>query len=183
VIFARSRRLPALAGISGLLVATCFGFGAWLLAERPRDAIAAGALAVAALIGAAIAVWAAWRLRSWPPRRLAFFRDRLVVLEGRAEFHAPWDRIETATLAEPAGVWEEGWPEARISDRLTVRLRRGKPVGFRPADFGLDPTGCRDFILRLRDDRGLRSRLPEFDSALDLSERPLVTGELITPRL
>jgi hypothetical protein len=42
---------------------------------------------------------------------------------------------------------------------------------------------CRDLILRLRDDAKMRARLPEFDSALDLSERPVVTGELITPHL
>jgi hypothetical protein len=107
----------------------------------------------------------------------------MVVIEGKAEIHAPWDRVETATLAEAAGVQADGWPEIRLSDRLTIRLRRGRPVGFRPVDFGLEPTGCRDLILRLRDDRALRSRLPEFDSALDLSERPLVTGELINPRL
>ena len=53
----------------------------------------------------------------------------------------------------------------------------------RPADFGLEPAGCRDLVLTLRDDRALRGRLPEFDSALDLSERPVVTGELITPHL
>ena len=80
--------------------------------------------------------------------------------------------------------WASGhWPEIEISDRLTVRLRRSKPITVRPVDFGLDPAGCRDLVLTLRDDRGLRGRLPEFDSALDLSERPVVTGELITPRL
>ena len=53
----------------------------------------------------------------------------------------------------------------------------------RPADFGLAPSGCRDLILKLRDELEVRSRLPEFDSALDLSERPVYAGELITPRL
>jgi hypothetical protein len=37
--------------------------------------------------------------------------------------------------------------------------------------------------LRLRDDDRLRSRLPEFDSARDLTVSPIVSGELIKPRL
>ncbi len=66
---------------------------------------------------------------------------------------------------------------------LTIRLRNEQPFGFKPAHFGLEPAACRDLILRLRDDAGLRSRLPEFDSARDLAISPIVSGELIKPGL
>jgi hypothetical protein len=166
-----------------MAVTVAFGMVAGILLHYQGLDAASIALAGGAGIGLGIAVWAGWRLRSWPPCRLGFFRDRLVVVAGRTEQHALWDRIETASLAAPLD-WESGnWPEVRISDRLTVLLRRSKPLTLRPADFGLEPAGCRDLVLTLRDDRALRSRLPEFDSALDLSERPVVTGELITPRL
>jgi hypothetical protein len=68
---------------------------------------AAVALAAGAGIGLALALWAGWQLRSWPPCRLGFFRDRLVVVSGRTEQHALWDRIETASLAVPVD-WESG---------------------------------------------------------------------------
>ena len=175
--------MSALLGSSGLAVALLFGSMAGIvLYARGFDA-AVIALALAALLGLGLAAWAGWRLRSWPPCRLAFFRDRMVVVQGRTEQHALWDRIETASLAAPID-WSSGnWSELQISDRLTIHLRRGKPLVLRPADFGLAPAGCRDLVLTLRDDRPLRGRLPEFDSSLDLSDRPVVTGELITPRL
>ncbi len=145
--------------------------------------LAVGSLVLGSVVGLILAGWAAWRMGTSPPRRLAFFRDRMVVVEGNLEQHAPWERIETATLATPAE-WKSGsWPELTISDRLTVVLKRGKALTLRPADFGLAPAGCRDLVLMLRDDHQLRTRLPEFDSSLDLVERPVVTGELITPRL
>jgi hypothetical protein len=183
VIFARSRRTSVLLGASGLAVATAFGVVAVTVFLTDGPGTAAIALAVGASLGLALAAWAGWQVRSWPPCRLGFFRDRMVVVQGRTEQHALWDRIETATLAAPVD-WASGrWPEIQISDRLTVQLKRSKPLVLRPADFGLAPAGCRDLVLTLRDDRVLRGRLPEFDSALDLSERPVVTGELITPRL
>ena len=57
------------------------------------------------------------------------------------------------------------------------------PLSFKPALFGLAPAACRDLILRLRDDDRLRARLPEFDSARDLTISPIVSGELIEPRI
>jgi hypothetical protein len=160
-----------------------FGLVAALLLLNQGLGPASIALAVGAGLGLGLAAWAGWQLRSWPPCRLGFFRDRLVVVSGRTEQHALWDRIETASLALPLD-WESGrWSEIKISDRLTVQLKRSKPLVLRPADFGLEPAGCRDLLLTLRDDRSLRGRLPEFDSALDLSDRPVVTGELITPHL
>jgi hypothetical protein len=168
---------------SGLAVGITFGLVAGLVWWTGGAGPAAMALSSGAAIGIALAAFAGWQLRSWPPCRLGFFRDRMVVVQGRMEQHALWDRIETASLATPAEWSGDRWPELQISDRLTVLLRRAKPISLRPADFGLEPAGCRDLVLTLRDDRALRARLPEFDSALDLSERPVVTGELITPRL
>jgi hypothetical protein len=183
VIFARSRRTSVLFGASGLAVALAFGIVAAAVFLTDGPGLAALALVIGSGLGLVLAGWAGWRVRSWPPCRLGFFRDRMVVVQGRTEQHALWDRIETATLAAPVD-WSDGkWPEIQISDRLTVQLRRSKPLVLRPADFGLAPAGCRDLVLTLRDDRTLRGRLPEFDSALDLSERPVVSGELITPRL
>ena len=183
MIFARSRRSSILLATSGLAVALTFGVVAGIVLWSQGLVAASVALFAGAAIGLLLAGLAGWQLRSWPPCRLGFFRDRMVVVQGRTEQHALWDRIETASLAVPFD-WASGhWPEIEISDRLTVRLRRSKPITVRPVDFGLDPAGCRDLVLTLRDDRGLRGRLPEFDSALDLSERPVVTGELITPRL
>jgi hypothetical protein len=183
VIFVRSRRSSVLLATSGLAVAVTFALVAGLALYGQGIGPAALALAAGAAIGVGLALWAGWQLRSWPPCRLGFFRDRLVVVSGRTEQHALWDRIETASLAAPLD-WESGrWSEIKISGRLTVQLRRSKPLVLRPADFGLEPAGCRDLVLTLRDDRLLRARLPEFDSALDLSERPVVSGELITPHL
>ena len=183
MIFARSRRSSVLLATSGLGVAVTFGLVAVLLIVSQGIGPAPLALAAGGGLGLCLALWAGWQLRSWPPCRLGFFRDRLVVVSGRTEQHALWDRIETASLAAPFD-WESGHlSEIRISDRLTVQLKRSKPLVLRPADFGLEPAGCRDLLLTLRDDRTLRGRLPEFDSALDLSDRPVVTGELITPHL
>jgi hypothetical protein len=183
VIFARSRRSSVVLAATGAAVGIAFGLVAvlaWWLAGAVPAAIA---LTIGAAIGLGLAGWAGWQVRSWPPCRLGFFRDRMVVVQGRVEQHALWDRIETASLAAPPDWSAERWAEIQISDRLTVQLRRAKPITLRPADFGLEPAGCRDLVLTLRDDRALRARLPEFDSALDLSERPVVSGELITPRL
>jgi hypothetical protein len=86
--------------------------------------------------------------------------------------------MESVTLSDP-----DSWPKVRMTDRLTLRFRNETPLSFKPARFGLEPAACRDLILRLRDDTRLRSRLPEFDSARDLTISPIVAGELIKPRL
>ncbi len=109
---------------------------------------------------------------------MGFFRDRLVVIRGRHEMRAVWVAMETVTLSEP-----DSWPHVRLTDRLTINFKNEPPMVFKPAEFGLDPTACRDLILRLRDDSRLRARLPEFDSARDLTVSPIVAGELIEPRL
>lgn len=183
MIFARSRRSPVLLAACGLSVAAAFGVASLLALIVGAAVFAALVLAAGCGVGLVLATWGGIRLRTWPGCRVGLFRDRLVVIEGRVEQHAIWDRVETASLVVPFDWSGPGWPKIQISDELTVTLLRGRPVIFRPAIFGLDPAGCRDLVLGLRDDRELRSRLPEFDSSLDLSERPVVSGELITPRL
>jgi hypothetical protein len=71
----------------------------------------------------------------------------------------------------------------RVTDRLTIQLRNEQPLVLKPAAFGLQPSACRDLIVRLRDEPKLRARLPEFDSVRDLAISPVVAGELIEPRL
>jgi hypothetical protein len=125
-----------------------------------------------------VAVWAAVKLVTWPPARLCFFRDRMLVIEGRHEMRALWASMEAVTLSEPGA-----WPQVRVTDRLTIQLKNEPPLLLRPKRFGLEPAACRDLILRLRDEPSLRSRLPEFDSMRDLAISPVVAGELIDPRL
>ena len=182
--------MPLLAFLTGLAAAAVFGWTAWgdLAARSWLPDLTSVLMAGVAAVGAGLAVYSIWRLRHWPTCRLGLFRDRFIVIAGRAELHTPWERIESATLVEPLGPLDD-WSELRIGDRLTITLRpikgraSSRPLAFRPVDFGLEPQSCRDLILRLRDERTLRERLPDFDSALDLSVRPLVSGELITPRL
>ena len=183
MIFARSRRSPVLLAACGMAVAGAFGIAALLALVLAGALFTAIILACGCLLGLLLSAWAGFRLRTWPGCRLGLFSDRLVVIEGRLEQHAIWDRVESASLVVPFEWSGANWPRLEVGDELTITLRRGRPVVFKPATFGLEPAGCRDVVLRLRDDRQLRSRLPEFDSALDLSERPVVSGELITPRL
>ncbi|MDQ6878161.1 MAG: hypothetical protein M3082_10795 [Candidatus Dormibacteraeota bacterium] len=190
MIYVRSRRsLVTLAG-SGLAFAILFGLLAAGATRLPGGWVAAVALGAGAVGGAVVAGAAGLRLRSWPLGRLGFFRDRMVVIQGRHEMRAVWARMETVTLSDPGA-----WPNVRLTDRLTIHFRNEPPLGFKPAQFGLEPSACRDLILRLRDDVKLRARLPEFDSARDLAisarerglvgpdGRRVVAGELIEPRL
>ncbi len=144
----------------------------------PQGAIAAIALGAGAAGGASIAAWAVLRLLTWPPARLCFFRDRLLVIQGRHEMRALWSAMAAVTLSAP-----NAWPDVRLTDRLTIQFKNEAPLSFKPAAFGLRPSACRDLIVRLRDDPRLRARLPEFDSVRDLNISPVVAGELIEPRL
>lgn len=165
-------------GVAGLAWALVFGAlaaGAFML---PQGAVAGVALSVGAVGGVALAAWAGLKLRAWPPAKLGFFRDRLLVIQGRHEMRAVWTAMEAVTLSEP-----NSWPRVRLTDRLTIQLKNEPALGFKPAVFGLEPSACRDLILRLRDDPKLRGRLPEFDSMRDLAISPVVAGELIEPRL
>jgi hypothetical protein len=182
VIFARTNRSMVLfawaaAGVAALLLAAAL---ALLLDGQPPAALAVGLLAAVAL---AVVLRTILRLRRWPAGRLGFFQDRLVLVQGRTELQAQWDQVETVTLADQGDWAAARWPELRMTDRLTVRLRSARRFSFRPATFGVEPAACRDLVLRLRDERPVRDRLPEFDSSLDLTSRPLLTGELIRPEL
>jgi hypothetical protein len=178
LIYVRSRRSIVTFGAAGLAFALAFGVLAAVALTLPTGWVAAIALAVGSMGGLVFAAWAGWKLRMWPPGRLGFFRDRLVVIQGKHEMSVVWGAMETVTLSEP-----NSWPHVRLTDRLTVNFKNESPLRFKPAQFGLEPAACRDLILRLRDDSKLRARLPEFDSARDLAISPVVAGELIEPRL
>ena len=174
----RSRRsIVALAafGFAWTLVFALLAAGAMRLSGGWLAAVALGA---GSLVGLGAVVWAGLQMRSWPSGKLGFFRDRLLVIQGRHEMRALWSLMETVTLSDP-----NSWPSVRLTDRLTIHFRNEAPLGFKPALFGLQPAACRDLILRLRDDARLRARLPEFDSVRDLAVSPVVAGELIEPRL
>jgi len=180
VIYVRSRRSIVTLGAASLVCALIFA-GLTVVATRLPEAagwVAGVALGAGTIGASAVAIWAAIQVRGWPASKLAFFRDRIVVVQGRHEMRALWDVMESITLSDP-----DSWPKVRVTDRLTIRLRNEPEFGFKPAHFGLEPAACRDLILRLRDDAGLRARLPEFDSARDLKVSPIVSGELIKPRL
>lgn len=177
MIFARSRRSAVLlaAGLGGTFVLLAAGAG-FLAAKGDPRALLPG------LLGVVILAFLARVLRFLRHRtagRLGFFRDRLVVCQGRTELQATWDRIEVATLADQTDWALSRWPEVRLTDRLTIRMRGGAAFSFRPDGFGLEPVACRDLVIRLRDTPRLCERLPEFDSRLDLVRRPLSRGDLI----
>ncbi|HEX3507427.1 MAG TPA: hypothetical protein VHW94_03480 [Candidatus Dormibacteraeota bacterium] len=178
MIYVRSRRPIVTLGAAGLAFAVLFGLLAAGAARLVDGWVASVALAAGSIAAAAVAVSAAMKLRSWPLGRLGLFRDRIVIIQGRHEITAVWNRMETITLADPGS-----WPDLRLTDQLTIQCRNEAPVAFRPAQFGLHPVACRDLILRLRDHSTLRARLPEFDSVRDLAGSEVMAGELIEPRL
>ena len=178
MIYVRSRRSIVTLAAVGLVCALAFAGLAAAAMALPGGWVAGLPLAAGALGALVFAAWAGWRLRAWPSGKLGFFRDRLVVIQGRHEMRAVWASMETVTLSRP-----DSWPHVKITDRLTINLKHEPALAFKPAHFGLAPAACRDLILRLRDDSRLRARLPEFDSARDLAISPVVAGELIEPRL
>ena len=163
------------AGLSWAVLFTALAVGAFNL---PQGSIAGVALVIGAAGGVALAGWGVLKLLRWPPARLCFFRDRLLVIQGRHEMRALWAAMDSVTLSEPLS-----WPHVKLTDRLTIQFKNEAPLSFKPAVFGLEPAACRDLIVRLRDDPKLRARLPEFDSLRDLAISPVVAGELIKPRL
>jgi hypothetical protein len=177
LIYVRSRRSTVTLGAAGLACAIVFGALA-ALAFAQQAWPASIPLAAGSLGGITLAALAVWQLVTWPPGKLGFFRDRVVVIQGRHEMRALWSAMETVTLAVPGS-----WPNVRLTDRLTITLKNEPPLAFKPAQFGLDPPVCRDLMIRLRDDSGLRGRLPEFDSVRDLAASPVVAGELTEPPL
>jgi hypothetical protein len=165
-------------GAVGLACALVFGVLGAVVNGLPAGWVAALALTLGASGGAVLALWAGWKFATWPPGKLGFFRDRVVVIQGRHEMRAVWSSMDTVTLSAPGS-----WPRVRLTDRLTISFKNETPLSFKPAHFGLEPLACRDLMIRLRDDPRLRARLPEFDSARDLAVSPVVAGELIEPRL
>jgi hypothetical protein len=165
-------------GVAALGWTAVFGLLAAGAFRLPEGAVAGVALALGAAGGAALLARTALQLASWPPARLCFFRDRLMVIERRREMRAIWTAMGAVTLSEP-----NSWPRVRVTDRLTIQLKNEPPLILKPAAFGLAPAACRDLIVRLRDEPKLRARLPEFDSIRDLTISPVVAGELIEPRL
>jgi hypothetical protein len=178
LIYVRSHRSAVSIGVAGGAWAAVFGVLALAVSRLPEAGVAAFALGLGAVVGAGVAAWSAWRLMRWPRARLCFFRDRLLVIDGRHEMRAVWTAMEAVTLSEP-----HSWPHVKVTDRLTIQLRNETPLVIKPATFGLEPGACRDLIVRLRDDSKARVRLPEFDSWRDLTISPVVAGELIDPRL
>lgn len=181
VVFARSNRsIRRFAGAS--LAASIVLVAAVVAALVRRLDLAALVLGMLSAVALAVVGRTALRLRRWPDSRLGFFRDRFVLVQGRMELQAPWERLETATLANQGDWAAARWPELVLTDRLTVRLRPARRFSFRPARFGLEPAACRDLMLRLRDEPALRGRLPRYD-ARHLVGMPLHTGELVRPEI
>jgi len=171
VIYVRSRRSIVTVGASSLFCAVVFTILAVVATQLTEGWVASIALGSGAVGAALVAAWAAIQVHAWPANRLGFFRDRMVVIQRRHEMRALWDNMESVTLSDPGS-----WPNVRVTDRLTIGLRNEPSFDFKPAQFGLEPAACRDAILQLRDDAGLRSRLPEFDSVRDLAVSPSSPG-------
>ena len=182
LIFARSRQRTALLAVATLGAACLLvGLAGGLVAGKELAAgVVAGMFAAVAL---AAGVRQARRLRWWPQSRLGFFRDRLVLMQWDREMQAPWSELEVVSLANRSEWSALTWPAIQLTDRLTVRLRHRSSFSFRPAAVGLDPGGCLDLVLRLRDEPALRQRLPVFDSRIRFSTYPVQSGELIRPEL
>ena len=178
MIYARSRRPIVTLAVCAAGCTLAFAGLAYTALQLPGGLVAAIALGAGAAAALAMTGWAGRGLRAWPSGKLGLFRDRILVVHDRHEMRALWDRMDTITLADQAS-----WPSIKLTDRLTINLRYEPPIRFKPADFGLEAGSCRDLILRLRDDRQLRSRLPEFDSARDLAAAPVVAGDMSNPGL
>jgi hypothetical protein len=179
VVFARSNRSTVRFAAAAVVVALLVAAAAVAAVLNGYDLAGLVLGMLAAVAGAAVARTVI-HLRRWPRSRLGFFRDRLVLVQGRTELQARWEQIETVTLADQGDWAAARWPEITLTDRLTVRLRPKRRISFRPATFGVEPAACRDVMLRLRDDEGLRERLPEFRASA-LASIPLHTGELVRP--
>src|SRR5207245_9979763 len=116
LIYVRSHRSTVAILVAGLTWAVVFGLLTVAASRVPEGGVAGVALALGAVGGAAVAVWAAGKLLTWPPARLCLFRDRLLVIEGRHEMRAVWSAMEAVTLSEPPS-----WPHVRLTDRQTVQ--------------------------------------------------------------
>lgn len=160
-------------GLGGMGAGLALGLG---LGRQFLAAVVAGMVA-AVLLAAGTRQFR--RLLRWPVSRIGFFQDRLLIAHGLHEVHILWSDLDVATLAAQAEWGMLVWPAVKLTDRLTLRLAGGALVSFRPASLGLEPVACRDLLLRLRDDRDARARLPMFKTAFS-KHRPR-SGELIRP--
>ena len=97
----RSRRSIVTLGAAGLACAIAFGALAALTLGLPMAWIAGVALGVGSLGGLALVAWAGLKLRAWPAGKLAFFRDRLMVIQGKHEMRAVWSAIDTTDDWKP----------------------------------------------------------------------------------
>jgi hypothetical protein len=181
VVFARSNRSTVRFAAASLVVALALAGGCVAALAKGYD-LAALILGMLASVALATLARTVVRLRRWPRSRLGFFRDRLVLVQGRTELQARWEQLESVTLADQGDWAAARWPEITLTDRLTVRLRPQRRISFRPASFGVEPAACRDLMLRLRDDVALRDRLPPFEAS-GLASIPLRTGEQVKPDL
>jgi hypothetical protein len=181
VVFARSNRslVVSLSGLVGLVTLAVGDVPLLMTGERVAAPIvfSGAAVALPALLCTVL------RLRRWPVSRLGFFRDRLVLVQGRSQLQVSWGYILTATLADEEDCLASLYPAITLTDRLLVRLEPTRRFSFWPATVGLEPAACRDLILRLRDVPSLRQRLPEFDSMLDVTASRPYMGELVRPTL
>ncbi len=182
MIFVRSRRPTLVLTAATALVTSGLG-GAAIWVAVLGWAPYAVMLGILAIFGFGFLLRALARVRRWPASRLGFFRDRLLVIHRDTELRAGWDSMTTVTLAEANEWTAAGWPEVKLTDRLTIHIRDERPFSFRPKSFGLEPVACRDLILQLRDEPESRRRLPEFDSDLDLARAPVAAGQLMKPHL
>src|SRR6267378_4516318 len=98
MIYVRSRRPIVTLGASGLGFAGLFALLAAGAARLPDGWLASIALAAGSVTALAVAISAAVKLRSWPLGRLGLFRDRIVIIQGKHEIRAVWNRMDTVTL-------------------------------------------------------------------------------------
>src|SRR5947209_6686901 len=85
LIYVRSHRSIVTVGVAAASWAVLFTALAVAAFNVPQGASAGFALATGAAGAAAVAAWAIVKFVTWPPARLCFFRDRLLVIQGRHE--------------------------------------------------------------------------------------------------
>src|SRR5260370_15158884 len=155
LIYVRSRRSIVTLGVAGLAWAVVFGALAFGAFNLPEGAVAGVALSAGAIGGAAVAVWAALKLRAWPPAKLGFFRDRLLVIQRRHEMRAVWTALKAVHPSRPAPR-----PRIRLTHRLTIQLRNEPALRFQPALSRLEPSPFRELVPSLPEAPELPDRMP-----------------------
>ncbi|TMF29972.1 MAG: hypothetical protein E6I29_07455 [Chloroflexi bacterium] len=85
MIYVRSRRSIVTLGVAGVAWVVVFGALTVAAFAIGGAAVAGLAFAAGAAGGAGVVIWCLVQLFNWPPARLALFRDRLLVIQGRQE--------------------------------------------------------------------------------------------------